>query len=220
MDNNTLQIEIKQRLNKLDSKNYDNLEPWVIANAVNRAQLMFVKSRLKQPEIDGATIEDLQPLLKTVPLSGTNFTNFYETGGVPSDYLRRSRLYANIIEEGCDPKLLRIYFLENSNTSFYQNDKLLGPSKVWAETFATMQENKFIIYTNNLFTIDTPKLTYYRYPQKVEINGSINIETGLNYTADQICEFTDDAVYEIIDIAITTIAGSIESFNQYTIHKK
>lgn len=31
MDNNTLQIKIKQRLNKLASSDYDNIECWKIA---------------------------------------------------------------------------------------------------------------------------------------------------------------------------------------------
>ena len=46
MNNNLLQIKIKQRLNKLASFDYDNIECWMIQEAFNKAQLEWVRRRL------------------------------------------------------------------------------------------------------------------------------------------------------------------------------
>ena len=37
MNNDTLQLKLKQRLNKLDSQDYDNIEPWQMIEAFNKA---------------------------------------------------------------------------------------------------------------------------------------------------------------------------------------
>ena len=39
MLNSTIVIKVKQRINKLDSQDYDNLECWQIVEAFNKAQV-------------------------------------------------------------------------------------------------------------------------------------------------------------------------------------
>ena len=39
MLNSTIIIKVKQRLNKLDSQDYDNLETWQIIEAFNKGQV-------------------------------------------------------------------------------------------------------------------------------------------------------------------------------------
>jgi hypothetical protein len=107
MNNNTLQVKFKQRLNKIDSQDYDNIKSWEIAEAFNKAQLEWCRRQLagtnmrkEGDEMSKRRIDDLSLLLKTVKLEGvdvqynsefgyfncTNFSDIYdpEAGG---DYL-------------------------------------------------------------------------------------------------------------------------------------
>ncbi len=71
MNNNLLQIKIKQRLNKLASLDYDNLECWQIAEAANKAQLEWMRRQLyainvrkEGTEQSAGLVDDLQRLMK------------------------------------------------------------------------------------------------------------------------------------------------------------
>ena len=46
MDVNTTILKIKQRLNKLDSSDYDNIQCWQIREAVNKAQLEWIRRQI------------------------------------------------------------------------------------------------------------------------------------------------------------------------------
>ena len=72
MNNNLLQIKIKQRLNKLASFDYDNIECWQIQEAFNKAQLEWVRrmvyginSRKESSEQTTGLVDDLQILMKS-----------------------------------------------------------------------------------------------------------------------------------------------------------
>ena len=46
MLNSTITVKIKQRLNKLDSNDYDNIECWQIVEAFNKAQVEWSRRQL------------------------------------------------------------------------------------------------------------------------------------------------------------------------------
>ena len=79
MDVNTTILKIKQRLNKLDSSDYDNLQCWQIREAVNKAQLEWIRRQIhgvnlvkEGDEETRMRVDDLQPLLIQTTLNGTN----------------------------------------------------------------------------------------------------------------------------------------------------
>ena len=76
MLNSTIEIKIKQRLNKLDSQDYDNIECWQIVEAFNKAQVEWARRQLHGTNIfkegdEGSTRrkDDLQVLLETQSLN-------------------------------------------------------------------------------------------------------------------------------------------------------
>ena len=46
MNNSTLRLKLKQRLNKLASNDFDNIENWQILEAFNKAQVEWVRRQL------------------------------------------------------------------------------------------------------------------------------------------------------------------------------
>lgn len=222
MNNQTLRLKLKQRLNKLASNDYDNLENWQIIEAFNKAQIEWVRRNLhgnnlykEGDESSKRRIDDLQILLTQLPLIGTSTEQYFQTTNFPPlNYLEYKRVSAEATSECCpEPRSLTIYLGEEANVNLYLRDTLKRPDFDWGETFLTMINNTIRIYTRE-FTIVNPVLTYYRQPRLIEFAGVLNPYTGIASPVDVIPEFKDDIVELILDDTAALIAGDIESFNQ------
>lgn len=222
MLNSTITIKIKQRLNKLDSQDYDNLECWVIVEAFNKAQVEWTRRQLHGINIvkegdEGSTRrkDDLQVLMNTVPLPLTNEQVSYSLN-VPENYLQWKRVDAYAKNDCCPDRRMVIYLAEEGNLSELLRDDAKKPSFEWAETFATLKNNKVFIYTNQDFEISNASLTYYRQPRKIQIEGCVDPYTSIQSASNIECEFKDDIIELIIDEAVSILAGDIESGNQFS----
>jgi hypothetical protein len=222
MNNNLLQIKIKQRLNKLASFDYDNIECWMIQEAFNKAQLEWVRRRLhslnasrEAAEQSVTIVDDLQVLLTEVPLGRTKKDKFVESDSIPGNFLHFVRVSAKAKTDCCPARALSIYQAEEANVDILLADNFKSPSFEWAETFCTIAADKMKLYTNNQFDIEDVKLTYYRLPRDVQFNGCTNISTGAVFRADQICELKEDICEILADEAAAILAGDIESITQY-----
>jgi len=222
MQNSVLTIKIKQRLNKLDSQDYDNIECWQIVEAFNKAQVEWSRRQLhginvvkEGDEESNRRKDDLQVLLNTQPLTVTNQQVFY-TGPIPDNYLQWKRVDVYAKKDCCDNRRMTVYLAEEANVNQLLRDKAKQPNFEWAETFATLKDNSVNVYTNNNFDIESAALTYYRQPVKIQINGCVDPYTGVQSTAEVQCEFKDDIVEVIIDEAVSILAGDIESGNQFS----
>ena len=222
MDNNLLHIKVKQRLNKLASLDYDNLECWQIAEAFNKAQTDWCRRNLhglnvlqEGDEQSTRRIDDLQVLLITQPLTVSNQQLFY-SGELPQNYLQWKRVDAYAKNSCCEDRRMVIYLAEEGNLNQLLRDDAKKPSFEWAETFATLKNNNVNIYTNDAFDISSAQLTYYRQPTHIEVKGCVDPYTGVTTPANVQCEFKDDIIEVIIDEAASILAGDIESGNQFS----
>jgi hypothetical protein len=222
MLNSAIEIKVKQRLNKLDSQDYDNIQCWQIVEAFNKAQVEWVRRQLhgnnafkEGDESSNRRKDDLQRLLVSQNLS-TGKRDIYYHASLPADYLQWKRVdvYAN--KECCDKRKMVVYLAEEDDLSLLLRDKSKEPSFEWGETFATLMDNGVNIYTNNDFEIPNASLTYYRQPIRVQFLNCSDPYTGVASTADVLCEFKDDIVELIIDDTVSILAGDIESTNQFS----
>lgn len=222
MLNSTLTIKIKQRLNKLDSQDYDNITCWQIVESFNKAQVEWARRQLHGINLtkegdEGSTRrkDDLQILLETFPLAIAD-KQYYYRGALPEDYLQWKRVDVLTRKDCCDKRAMMVYLAEEGNLRQLLTDKAKQPSFEWGETFATLKGGSVNIYTNNEFDIDEADLIYYRQPVKIQINGCVDPYTNLASTAEVQCEFKDDIIELIIDEAASILAGDIESGNQFS----
>lgn len=221
INNTTLQIKFKQRLNKLASNDYDNIECWQIVEAFNKAQIEWCRRNLhgnnmykEGDEHSKRRIDDLQPLLTSTVLTGVVNADHFEGNNFPTDYLEYKRVSTNATSECCPTeRSMTVYLAEEANVDIIMRDPLKRPDFDWGETFCTMQRNTIRIYTRD-FTIASPTLTYYRRPRMIEILGCVDPYTQATPAADIICEFKDDLAELIIDEAVAIVAGDIESVAQ------
>jgi hypothetical protein len=225
MNNNLLQIKFKERLNKLASLDYDNIECWQITEAFNKAQLEWVRRQVNGinqskagDESTDMKIDDLQILLKSDILTTAKYPTYNETEFLPADYLYFKRIGAEAKTECCPNRAVIAYLAAEADVDNLLADVLRGPSAEWGETFATFIGNRVRIYTNGKFDIENAKLTYYRKPRPISFYGCMDIATN-TLSANVECEFKDDIVELIIDDAVSIIAGDIESSNQYSRNK-
>lgn len=222
MNNAALQLKIKQRLNKLASNDYDNIECWQIVEAFNKAQLDWCRRNLhglnvlqEGDEQSTRRIDDMQILLTTNNMVLTPYELYTETNILPTDYFQWKRISIIGRSNCCEDKHFVVYLAEQANVDTLLKDYNKKPSFEWGETFATMRSNKIQIYTNNEFEVSKATLVYYRQPVKIEIDNCIDPYTQIRSTADVPCEFKDDITELLIDETVKILAADMESFNQY-----
>ena len=226
MNNTTLQLKIKQRLNKLASNDYDNFECWQIVEAFNKAQIQWVRRQLigmnAEKQGDEQTtrkIDDLQNLLKEIPMPLSQRQLYMESGSLPVDYLQFKRVNAYAKKDCCENPmdLSVVYLAEEENVPILLQDDLKKPSFEWGETFCTLVGDKVRVYNNNDFDVVDSSLMYYREPVKIQILDCVDPYSLETSTANVECEFQDNIVEVLIDNAVQVLAGDIESMNQYSI---
>jgi len=221
MTNSAITIKMKQRLNKLDSQDFDNIECWQVVESFNKAQVEWSRRQLhginvvkEGDEQSTRRKDDMQVLLTTGDLPVAP-KDVYYFGDIPADYLQWKRVDVFANKECCDKRRMTVYLAEEGNVNLLLRDKAKQPNFEWAETFATLINNRVHIYTNNEFAIQSADLIYYRQPRKIQILGCVDPYTGVQSTAEVQSEFKDDIIELIIDEAVAILAGDIESTNQY-----
>jgi len=221
MLNSTIVIKLKQRINKLDSQDYDNIECWQAVEAFNKAQVEWARRQLhglnivkEGDEQSTRRKDDLQVLLNTDGLTVTDKQDYF-FGNVPSNYLQWKRVDVLACKGCCENRRMTVYLAEEGNLNQLLRDDSKKPSFDWAETFATLIGNQVHIYTNNEFEISEATLIYYRQPIQIQIKGCVDPYTNVESTAEVQSEFKDDIIEVIIDEAVSILAGDIESVVQY-----
>lgn len=222
MLNSTIVIKMKQRLNKLDSQDYDNIECWQIVESFNKAQVEWARRQLhginivkEGDEQSTRRKDDLQILLGKQDLQITD-KFYYYFGAIPENYLQWKRVDVYAKKGCCEKRRMNVYLAEEGNLNQLLRDDSKKPSFDWAETFATLIGGNVNIYTNEDFDIQSADLIYYRQPIKIQIQGCVDPYTNIQSTVNVECEFKDDIIEVIIDEAVGILAGDIESGNQFS----
>lgn len=217
MNNETILIKVKQRINKLASNDYDNIETWQIIEAFNKGQVDWCRRNLAGTnlqktgdEANKRRIDDLQVLLTDTKLSMVKKDLFFESTGLPEDYFEWKRVSSKAKSECCEARGMVIYLAQEANVDELLRDFNKQPSFDWGETFATINNNKVKIYTNNEFEVVDTYLTYYRQPKRIQILGISDPYTGLISTEEVASEFKDDVVELFIDECVKILAGDLE----------
>lgn len=225
MNNSTITLKIKQRLNKLDSKDYDNLQCWQMVEAFNKGMVELCRENSRGINIthEGdeqsiSRIDDLEILIvDPLKLKLTDKGIYYQTSQIdwPVDYLRYKGVNATIIRDCCEePKPVNFYLGEESNTDLYLRDSNKKPSYEWGESFLTITGNKLNLYHDKQFEINEAFFVYYRQPRRIQIANCKDPYTNLVPLVDVPCEFQDDLIEVFIDKAAAILAGDMESIQK------
>lgn len=221
MTNDALQIKVKERVNKLDSQDYDNFETWQVLEAFNKAQLQYARAQVAglnpKGQVDESTkqlIDDLECLLTTAPLTLTS-TPIYDEAALPQRYLGFKRVDAQAHTTCCGNRPLQLYSCEQANVTTWLRDEHKQPSFDWAETFYALGGGRVQLYHNGQFTMENASLLFYQEPRVVTIDGVLDLTTGLLATADVSCVFPEAVCELLVDKCVGILAGDTENSTQY-----
>jgi hypothetical protein len=218
MENLTILYKVKQRLNKLDSNDYDNIETVQILEAFNKASVDWPRRQLHGTNLsktgDEQTkrrIDDLQVLLREIPLTLQEKDKYFGSTNWPDNYFEYKRVSFNAKSDCCDRNDWVTYLVEEANIDIYLRDEYRKPNFEWGHTLITLVNNQVKIWTNNDFEIEDARLTYYKQPRRIEIQGVTNPYTGLLSATEVESEFKDDIVEVLIGETVKILAGDIEN---------
>ena len=223
MTNQLLQVKFQQRLNKLSSNDYGNIQCWMIAEAFNKAMDNWVARQLQgiyqtKTTAEGSirAIDKLQTILTQQSLTMVPGPNsIYWECSLPTDYTEWSRISAEAqAGDCCPPRKLKIFLGEEADIDLVLLDKNRQPSYEWGETVATVIGNTFRIYTNKCFDVVNPSITYYRKPKHIQIAGCVDPDTGLPVIADVECEFQDTVIETLIDDGAAILANDMDNYTK------
>jgi len=227
MDNLTIILKTEQRLNKISSNDYDNIEPWKIVEAFNKAmpdwcrrQLHGTNTHKTGDEQSKRRIDDLQVLLRNHPLEMKEEDCYFGSENWPDNYFEFKRVSFTGATECCKGDKFVTYLVEEANIDVLLNDHLKKPNFEWRHTLVTLMNNTVKVWTNNEFKIENAFLVYYKQPTRIEIQGVSNPYTGNTSTVDVECEFKDDIIELLIDETVKIISGDIESMTSMQVADK
>lgn len=221
MLNQTILLKQQQRLQKLSSGDYGNLEDWMYIEAFNKAYSDWIRRQLEGINQEKVTaegsikrIDDLQFLLTDPTTLVLTPNDEYYSAPIPANYLGWCRVTVYGKDDCCPERKFMNFISREADVDINIQDIGKQPSFEWATTFSTLANGLVKIYTANKFTISQALLVYYREPIFIEIAGIANPYTGAVSTVDVLCEAPDNVIEVIIEESCGILARDIKSYQE------
>lgn len=209
---------IDNALEKQGSSSNANFTSWDREDALNKGLNDWIRRQIHgtNPYKEGSEesemrVDDLEPLL--IPekkISVTNGSIYSDTSKLPENYRYYNRLTLIVNKGDCKDIRIKSKFVENGNVDDLLEDWTFSPSFDFEQAFHIMASNKFRVYHNGEFEIDSILLSYYKNPKYI----SCEIKDF-----DIPWEWKDDVAEVIIDEAVKLLAGNIEAQNAFALAK-
>lgn len=222
-----LLYDLDLKLNKLATTRHQSIPDEDKIIALNEAQLQLIKQKVGTNNIYraglesfGKRVDDLQVLMVSDhPLSLHKATNQTYLADIQAlnNYLFFNRSYILADKDCCKDWPIAVTLIAHADVGVWQSNKHLCPSFEYQETFATLGDHMFTVYTDGSFTPTRLLLSYVRYPQKVDIPGYIHFDGSPSIKTDsELPAYLKD---ELVDLAVLEIAASTENLNAVQLTK-
>lgn len=209
-----LLYKIDLKLNKVASGNHQDIPLPDKILILNEAQIRLLKKKvninnLYQSGFDSfrSRYQDLQNLVvpyeTVVPTKTTEVYPSYSTKVKDNFYLPVD-IIAIASKDSCKERIINVpRLVKHSDLSTLMNNSHFNPSFDFQETLAVMSSDNIIVYSGD-FAIDELKISYLRYPQKIDFEGYNNFDGTPSTTVD--CELPDQLEDELVALAVTELA--------------
>ena len=223
----SLLYKIDQKLNKLSTNEYQqiNLEDKILA--LNEAQIKLIKQRVDGfGTVSGLGLdafkkryEDIQKLIENyedhaLDLTLTNpllhqWTAYVDTLVPKYMFYIDSYFLAN--KGRCTDRIIYINkeLVKHGDITVLINNTHYKPSFEYQETFNNINSNQISVYTDGTFTPTKLYLSYLRYPKYIDKEGYITINGDPSITQD--CELQTYLEDELLDITVQSLAMYTEN---------
>jgi len=240
MDVTEMHYEVKLKLNKVDSQDYENLIVPEIDWYLNEAQDIFIKQRYgisnnkrKGFEASQKRIDDLREIVSKgtiIPFATSSADlNTFEAC-LPDDYMFYIRSRIDIQKEGCGEKqAVSAVQIQHDDLNEVLSDPFYSPSFEWEEVPIVFMDGStldpdlpcdagFVIgYSDGTFTLNSLRLDYLRHPLRISwangITGGYIYPNGVTAAGSQSCELAEHTHHEIVDLAVMIASGDLDHPN-------
>ena len=118
---------------------------------------------------------------------------------MPKDFFDLGNVSGKGTTECCKSVEFDIFEVKVDNQGVILNDELNKPDGEYREAPYYLEDNQVKVFTDN-FKIDNVEITYYKYPQYIELVEETDPESKFK-NADSKLEFDDKVLDRIISIA-------------------
>jgi hypothetical protein len=235
-----MHYEVKLKLNKIDSQNYENLIVPEIDWYLNEAQDLFIKQRYgisnskrKGFEASQKRIDDLREIVVKgiiIPFitSSADLNSFQAC--LPEDYMFYIRSRIDLNKEKCgDKEAVSAVQIQHDDLNEVLNDPFYSPSFEWEEVPIVFMQGSIgenpcrdgtvIGYSDGTFILTNLRLDYLRHPLRIswgdgfDITNSYTYPNGVTAVGLQNCELAEHTHHEIVDIAVMIASGDLDHPN-------
>lgn len=176
----------------------------------NAAQIKYVEWVLEKRNTDD--IKSIQKLLVLDKhLEQGRETRNFVSFTLPKDYLEFVNVDAVASKGKCGNRNMKLWDAKTANIEEILHDEFNKPSFEYEETFYTIASDKVNIYKSD-FTLNEARLSYYRYPVKVDMEGYIRADESISSNIDP--EFDDRVVNKIITICAKDFSINSREFDK------
>ena len=231
-----MHYEVKLKLNKVDSQDYENLIVPEIDWYLNEAQDIFIKQRYgisnnkrRGFEASQKRIDDLRQIVvkgRILPFTtSTSDLNAFEAC-LPTDYLFYIRSRLSISKGDCgDKDGVSALQIQHDDLNEVLNDPFYSPSFEWEEVPVVFMGNNstsctfgaVLGYSDGTFALNNLRLDYLRHPLRISwangITGGYTYPNGNPAAGLQNCELAEHTHHEIVDIAVMIASGDLDHPN-------
>ena len=163
----------------------------------NEASEKYVEWVLEKKNED--EIRYLNSVLVTKTISDSDVKSGYQLFDLPSDFFDLGSVTGKATTECCKSVDFDIYEVKVDNEGVILNDELSKPDAEYREAPYHLENKKVKIYTDN-FKVDNIRITYYKYPQYIELIDESDPESEFK-DGDKELEFDNKVINRIISIA-------------------
>lgn len=214
----------KLRLNKLATNDHQDIPVEDILFSLNEQQIKLIKRKVSTNNIYQLGLDsfkkryqDLQNLIVqgeefNKPTKGKDIYNYYkvDTSKLKHNWFFFIGLTAICTKQNCKDRPLAVTkLIEHADLQTMMNNTNYSPSFEYQETLALLSGDDLYIYTDGSFEITKVFVTYLKYPQKIDLEGYVDLDNNPSITQD--CELGDFLEDELLDLVQLDLAISTEN---------
>lgn len=219
-----MHYDAKQKLNRLDSQKYRNIQVPELDWKINEAQEVFVKMIAEPRTVNGLgfetsqrTIDDIRTIVIDQKPADYVVTTVYDDTSyiatLPSDYwfLVKPKIIAT---KGTCAGILLYDSAPAEHDDDNEYDSFNKSSFEWRCSNYRYNKEGLRVFTDGSYSIDKVGFEYIKRPLTVYNaadweGGTYNALNGVTYTGTQDCELPEGTHREVVDLAVLLIANDL-----------
>jgi hypothetical protein len=223
----SLLYKIDQKLNKLSTNEYQQIQLEDKILALNEAQIKLVKQKLDGPATPSTLgldafrkrYEDLQKLIENyedhpldlVPSNPQLNQWTADLTGITPSYMFYMDAYVVADKGRCTDRTIWINreLVKHGDIPVIINNTHYRPSFEYQETFSNINTNQIMVYSDGTFTPKKLYLSYLRYPRYIDKVGYVHFD-GTD-SVDSPCELAAYLEDELVDLTVENLAMYTEN---------